>query len=120
MAATPAGGTGKVWEVRMLGDDKGYRYDPATLTIKVGDTVRWTTVSGPPHNVSFWADSIPGGAAAPLQADMPNTTSELVGPVLPGIGEAYSITFTGVPAGTYRYYCTPHLALGMTAVLTIE
>ena len=28
----------------MLGDDKGYRYDPPTLTIKAGDAAQWTVV----------------------------------------------------------------------------
>lgn len=86
----------------MLGDDKGYRFDPTSLTIKVGDTVRWTTVSGPPHYVTFWLDSIPNGAATQLGADMSNATAPLTGPLLNGVGESYTITFAGVPTGTYR------------------
>jgi plastocyanin len=104
----------------MLGDDKGYRYDPTTLTIKIGDAVHWTVVSGPPHNVTFWPDSIPGGAAAALGGDMPNTTAPLTSPLFSTNGESYTVTFAGVPAGTYRYYCTPHLALGMKGSLTIQ
>jgi plastocyanin len=128
-AATPPGSTasaatpptsGKTWEVRMLGDDKGYRYDPASLTIKVGDAVHWTVVSGTPHNVTFWADSIPRGAAAALGPDMPNTMAPLTGPMLNNAGESYTVTFAGVPKGTYHYYCTPHLALGMKATLTVQ
>ena len=120
VATNPTPTTGKTWEVKMLGDDKGYRYDPASLTIKAGDTVRWTTVSGAPHNVTFWADSIPSGAAQPLGTDMPNTMAPLTGPLLANLNESYTITFAGVPTGTYHYYCTPHLALGMTGKLTIQ
>jgi len=104
----------------MLGDEKGYRFEPATLTIKVGDAVKFTNVSGPPHDVAFWADSIPQGAAAALGKDMPNTASPLAGPLLNTIGQAYTITFAGVPKGTYHYYCTVHLAMGMKAALTIQ
>ena len=118
--SAPASTTGKTWEVRMLGDEKGYRYDPEALTIKVGDTVHWTVVSGIPHNVTFWPDSIPNGAAGALAADMPQTTSSLTGPLLNAVGESYSVTFAGVPPGTYRYYCTPHLALGMKGTLAIQ
>lgn len=118
--STPAPATGKTWQVRMLGDDKGYRYDPASLTIKVGDAIHWSVVSGIPHNVTFWADSIPTGAATALGADMPNTTAPLMGPMLTAVGDSYTITFAGVPTGTYRYYCTPHLALGMKGTLTIR
>src|SRR3954464_8971956 len=47
-ASAPAGGaatgtgtaqaaTGKTWEVKMVGDASGYKFDPANLTIKEGD-----------------------------------------------------------------------------------
>jgi plastocyanin len=104
----------------MLGDDKGYRFDPATLTIKVGDGVKFTNVSGPPHDVAFWADSIPQGAADALGKGMPNTTGPLTGPMLTNVGDSYTVNFAGVPAGTYHYYCPVHLALGMKAVLTVQ
>jgi plastocyanin len=118
--ATPSPATGKTWDVKMLGDASGYRYDPVTLSIKAGDAVRWTVVSGPPHNVTFWADSIPKGASAPLQADMPQTMAPLTGPLLNTPAATYTITFANVPPGTYDYYCTPHLALGMKGKLTIN
>ena len=112
--------TGKTWDVKMVGDEKGYRFEPASLTIKAADAVRWTLVSGPPHNVSFWADSIPQGAASQLGANMPEVTSPLVGPLRMNPNETYTVSFAGVPAGAYRYYCTPHLALGMKAVVTVQ
>ena len=129
-ATTPASGaaatgtaqpaTGKTWDVKMLGDAKGYRFEPATLTIKQGDAVRWTVVSGPPHNVTFWPDSIPPNASAQLQANMPNTMAQLTGPLDSTVGGTYTISFAGVPAGTYKYYCTPHLAMGMKAQITVQ
>jgi plastocyanin len=117
-AAKPA--TGKTWEVKMIGDASGYKFDPANLTIKEGDAVKWTVVSGPPHNVSFYADSIPSGAQAQLNANMPNPMSPLTSPLFNNPGESYTISFAGVPKGTYKYFCTPHQALGMHAQLTVQ
>ena len=130
-ASAPAGGaatatgtaqaaTGKTWEVKMIGDASGYKFDPATLTIKEGDAVKWTVVSGPPHNVSFYADSIPSGAQAQLGANMPNPMSPLTSPLFTDPGESYTVSFKGVPKGTYKYFCTPHQALGMHAQLTVQ
>ena len=123
--AAPASGTaqaatGKTWDVKMLGDAQGYRFEPATLTIKRGDAVRWTVVSGPPHNVTFWSDSIPSGASTQLQANMTQTMAPLSSPLESNIGATYTVSFAGVPAGAYRYYCTPHLAMGMKAQLTVQ
>ena len=112
--------TGKTWDVKMLGDAQGYRYEPTTLTIKRGDAVRWTLVSGPPHNVTFWSDSIPQGGSSQLQANMPNTMAPLSSPLESTIGATYTISFAGVPAGSYKYYCMPHLAMGMKAQLTVQ
>ena len=110
----------KTVEVRMLGDAKGYRYEPASVTIQRGDKVRFTLVSGPPHNVVFWADSIPKGAAAPLGKGMPNTIDKLTSPYYVKTGDVYVVSFDGVPAGTYKYYCTPHLALGMKGTIIVK
>ncbi len=117
-AAMPA--TGKTVDVQMLGDDKGYRFNPVAVTVKGGDAVRWTNVSGGPHNVTFWADSIPAGAAAQLGANMPNTTAPLTGPLLVNPNATYVVSFAGVKPGVYHYYCTPHLALGMKGTVTVQ
>lgn len=112
--------TGKTWDVKMVGDASGYKFDPANLTIKVGDGVKFTVTSGPPHNVTFWPDSIPSAAAGQLNANMPNTTAQLTGPLLMNPNDSYIVSFAGVPAGTYKFYCTPHLALGMHGQITVQ
>ena len=117
-AAAPI--TGKTVTVNMIGDAKGYRFEPATITIKAGDGVKWVNVTGGPHNVTFWSDSVPAGAAAVLGKNMPQTTSPLTGPLLLTPNQTYVVSFAGAPAGTYHYYCTPHLALGMTAKITVQ
>ena len=65
--AAPAGG-GATHDVNMVLEGSSYKFVPDQLTIKSGDVVRFHNVSGGPHNVSFWADSIPSGAADALKA----------------------------------------------------
>ncbi len=117
-AAAPI--TGKTWDVKMIGDASGYHFDPASLTIKRGDGVRWTVISGPPHNVTFWPDSIPAGAEAQLGANMPQPTAPMSSLMLMNVNETYTASFGNVPAGTYHYYCTPHLALGMKGTIVVQ
>ena len=119
-ANTPAAGTGKTHDVKMVLDGSKYKFDPENLTIKSGDVVRYHNASGGPHNVSFWADSIPSGAADPLKKNMPNQMAPLEGPLLTEPNAVYEINFAGAPKGEYKYYCLPHLALGMKAKLTIQ
>ncbi|NIM51154.1 MAG: hypothetical protein GTN62_14535 [Gemmatimonadales bacterium] len=122
---TPAvtAGTGTVHEVRMLlTDDNKYVYRPASLTVKVGDTVRWLNVSGFPHNVAFYSDKIPDGAREFLDAVYQNDTAKLgplSGRLMTQPNDTYEISFVGAPTGTYEYFCTPHEALGMIAALTV-
>ena len=110
----------KTVEVKMLGDASGYRFSPDKITINHGDIVKFTLVSGPPHNVVFWDDSIPKGAATRLGKAMPNTVGPLTGPFLLNAGDSYTISFAGLPAGMYHYYCVPHLALGMHARIQVK
>jgi plastocyanin len=123
-AAQPAGGgTGTVHTVEMLLTNDGqYVYRPASLTIRVGDTVRWLNVSGFPHNVAFYQDQIPQGAAQFLSAAMPaeGKLGPMSGRLMTQPNETYEITFSGAPTGTYNYFCTPHEALGMKGTLTIQ
>ena len=119
-AAAPAAGTGKTHDVDMVLEGSKYLYKPETLTIKSGDVVRYHNKSGGPHNVSFWADSIPSGAADALKKTMPNQMAPLEGPLLTEPAAVYEISFAGAPKGEYKYYCLPHLALGMKAKLTVQ
>ena len=118
--ATPAA-SGPVVEVKMTGNGSTTAaFEPAAITIAPGTTVRFINVSGGPHNIAFWGDSIPAGAAAVLTAAMPNTIDNLTGPFLMQPNDTYEITFANAPAGTYKGYCTPHLALGMKIAITVQ
>ena len=117
-AGAPAAVTGATHEVKMLGDEKGYRYEPVDLTIKAGDGVTWTMVSGQPHNVVF--QNVPADAKAQLSANMPNQLTELGSPMLLNANEKYSVSFAGVKPGKYDYMCQPHLANNMRGSITVQ
>ena len=112
--------SGKTHDVQMVGDATGYRFIPASVTIKPGDGIRWTMVTGGPHNVSFWADSIPKGAGGVLNGAMARQISPLAGALLMQPNETYTISFAGAPKGTYHYFCTPHLAMKMVGTITVQ
>jgi plastocyanin len=117
-AAPAAGGT--THDVNMVLEGSSYKYVPDQLTIKSGDVVRYHNVSGGPHNVSFWADSIPSGAADALKAGMPDQMAPLEGSLLTEVNAIYTVNFANAPAGEYKFYCLPHLALGMKGKLTVQ
>ena len=119
-AATAQQPTGQTHTVRMLGDAQGYRYDPASITVRRGDAVKWVMVSGAPHNVAFDANGIPAGAQAQLSANMPNQQGPMSSPMMLNANEEYTVSFAGVPAGTYNYVCTPHLAMNMRGVVNVQ
>jgi plastocyanin len=118
-AAAPAA-TGATHEVDMEFDGKVAKFVPSELTIKAGDVVDFVVKSGPPHNVAFWPDSIPAGAADVLNKAMSETMGPLSGPMKVGIGDTYEISFAGAPTGEYRFFCTPHLPFGMHGVITVQ
>ena len=104
----------------MVLEGTAYKFVPSEISVKVGDQVVFHNVSGGPHNVQFWADSIPAGAADVLNAAMAETMAPLTGPMKIGIDEAYEISFAGAPAGEYKYFCTPHVPFGMHAKITVQ
>lgn len=121
-AATGAGAaaqvTGTIHEVKMLGDEKGYRYEPADITIKAGDGIKWVFVSGGPHNVAF--QNVPADVRTTLSANMPNQISDLSSPMMLNPNETYQVSFAGVKPGKYEYICTPHIANNMKASVTVR
>jgi plastocyanin len=88
-------------------------YEPATVTIKVGETVTWKNDSAFVHTATADPDlarqedlvSLPAGAEP---WDSGNVEQ----------GKSWSHTFT-VP-GEYRYFCLPHYMVGMTGMVIVE
>jgi plastocyanin len=117
-AAQPAG---PVVEVKMTGNGSTQAaFVPNNLTIAPGATVRFVNVSGGPHNIAFYGDSIPAGAATVLNNGMANRQDNLSSPFLTTPNENYDVSFAGAPTGTYKGYCLPHVALGMRLTITVK
>lgn len=75
----------------------GFRYSPASLTVRVGTTVTWTNTDSAPHNVT-------SSGSGPLHSPTLNK------------GASYSYTFT--KAGKYPYVCTFHDWMHGTVTVT--
>lgn len=120
-AAAPAP-TGPVVEVKMTGNGTNMAgFEPKTLEIAAGTTVRFINVSGGPHNIAFYADSIPAGAAATLNNGMANRMDNLSSPFLTNANDHYDVTFAADAAkGVYKGFCLPHAALGMKIAITVK
>lgn len=119
-AGTKVAATGATHEVKMIGDDKGYRFDPANITVKSGDAIKFIMVTGGPHNIAFDPATVPADSKAQLDANMDQKMSELSSPFLMNANESYTISFGGVKPGAYPFHCTPHLAMGMKGVITVQ
>ena len=120
-AAMMAPATGKTVEVKLVGDDKGFRFEPANLTIKTGDAVKFVFVSGGPHNVAFDGSTLAADVKAQLDANFgAERMAELNSNMYMTVGQGITISFAKIPAGTYNFNCTPHLAMGMKGVLTVQ
>jgi len=120
-APAPAAAAGATIDVNMVLEGTSYKFVPNEFTIKVGDKVVFHNVSGGPHNVQFFADSIPAAAKAALDADMPgDKLGELNSPLLTEPNQTYEIVFNNVVPGEYKFTCTPHMAMGMHGKITIQ
>ena len=116
----------KTVEVKMVNNSGGTpmtnRFEPANITIQVGDTVKWVATTGS-HNVAFWKDSIPAGAEPlimkAMEADK-DTVRALQTHRYPTAGTGFTMVFAGFPKGVYKFFCQPHLMRMMVGTITVE
>jgi plastocyanin len=119
--ATMAPITGATHEVKMIGDAKGYRFEPANITVKQGDGVKYVMVSGGPHNVAFDAATIPADVKPQLDANMgTDKMGELSSNMKMNPNDAITVSFGNIKPGQYPFHCVPHLAMGMKGVVTVQ
>jgi len=102
----------------VAGADGENTFEPAALTVAVGNSVTWGFASAG-HNVCCRPEDsddagLPADAAA-FASYGPDESPE--GSLVPR-GGTYEYTFE-VP-GTYDYVCVPHESLGMTGTVTVE
>lgn len=113
--------TGTTHEVKMIGDAKGYRFEPANITVKQGDGIKFEVESGGPHNVAFDPATIPADVKGQLDANMgTDKMGELSSNMKMNPGDAVTVSFANIKPGQYPYHCVPHLALNMKGVITVQ
>jgi plastocyanin len=111
--------TGTVHEVKMVGDAQGYRFDPANITVKSGDGIKFVMVSGGPHNIAFDPATVPADQKDQIWANMPNSTDGS-SPMMMNPNETWTMSLGNIKPGKYPFHCTPHLAMGMKGEITVE
>ncbi len=88
-------------EVKMGSDSGMLKFVPETVSIKAGDTVKWSNNKMSPHNVVF-------------ENDAEKSHKQLVF----SPGESYETTFK--EPGEYSYYCEPHRGAGMVGKVIVQ
>jgi plastocyanin len=85
-------------------------FSPSTVTINVGDTVRWTWTGSLPHTVTSGAPGAVDGkfCSVPAGTTPSVATCDSIS-YAQGNGAVYSNTFTS--AGTFPYFCEVHGAM---------
>lgn len=86
----------------LMGTNSGQlAFEPSTLTIKAGDTVKWVNNKAFPHNV------IVDGQDALSHKKLIQKPKQ-------------SVETTFNEAGEYSYYCAPHRGAGMVGKITVS
>jgi plastocyanin len=89
IGTNPAAGGGATVDI------SGFAFSPASVTVKVGDSVTWTNKDSAPHTVTAADGSFDSGSLA----------------------QGASFSFTFQKAGTYTYRCTVHPSMPTATVI---
>lgn len=106
--------------IRMVGPADHPRFEPAEVDIASGDSVAFVVVSGQPHNVSFDSTGLAAPVRDKLREAIHDSMMPMAGPFLLKEGDRYAISFAGIPAGRYPFFCMPHMALHMQGVVVVR
>lgn len=100
--------------------DDGNRFDPGTVTVRAGETLRFVNDSSQAHTVTAYEDSLPDGLRYFSSGgfDAEQNARDDVGRALIDPGESFEVTFS-VP-GRVRYFCIPHETQKMVGTIVVE
>ncbi len=110
---TPTAATGAATAANTVKMTDANKFEPASVTIAKGGSVTWTNTSTMPHSVTDDPAKASNKADAQLPSGAPAWDSSLLQP-----SQTYSHTFD--VAGTYKYFCVPHEALGMLGTVIVQ
>ncbi len=103
----------------MIGDAKGYRFEPSHITARPGDAVKFVVISGGPHEISFDLNKVPPESRSQLEYNMPNS-ADGKSPLLSGSHEAWTVSLGALKPGVYPFVSTPRLPQGMKGEIEIK
>ena len=112
LSSRAAWAQGKAVDVSMAQSPK-MRFIPETVTIKAGDTVKWTN----PHTISHTVTFDPSKAATAANAALPAGVEPFDSGAVEEEG-TFSHTFT--VKGTYKYVCVYHEGMGMVGTVVVS
>ncbi|WP_323676664.1 plastocyanin/azurin family copper-binding protein [Halorubellus sp. PRR65] len=97
-------------------------FEPATVTVSVGDTVVWKNTSGRSHTVTAYDTGIPEGGAYFASGEFADEQAARdawqrgAGGIVSG--DTYEHTFE--TAGEFQYFCIPHERQSMVGSVVVE
>ena len=109
--STQQGPSGEVAAVVTMSNQ--LRYEPAAVTISVGQAVRWANTSAVIHTVTADPSKAMQAANVRLPSGVDAFDSGDIGP-----GGSFTWTFT--EPGEYRYICIPHEGAAMTGTIMVR
>ena len=104
----------------MVGDAQGYRYEPATITVKPGDGIKFIMSSGGPLNVAFDPATIAADQKDQLFANMGPNSMDGSSAIFINPNEEWTLSLGNIKLGTYPFHCTPHLAMNMKGEIIVQ
>lgn len=97
-------------------------FEPATITVSVGEEVVWANTSARAHSVTAYEAGIPEEgeffATGGYESEMEARNAWANGKGAINTGQEYTHAFE-VP-GEYRYFCIPHEEAGMIGTVVVE
>jgi plastocyanin len=104
-----------VHEIRMTS-----RFVPGRTVARAADTLRFINQTGGPHNIQFFAESIPEAGRVLLERAMPGAKiAPLSSPLLITENDVYDIAVPALAPGRYPFVCLPHSGSRMLGTLEV-
>lgn len=97
----------------VVGMTNQMEYTPDTVRVRVGETVRWENSSAVMHTVTADPEEAFKDESVKLPEGASTFNSGNMNP-----DQTFEHTFE--VAGTYRYFCIPHEAVGMVGTVIVE
>ena len=106
---------GRAVLVRMIAEGDRYAFDPAEVTVRPGDVVRFVLTGSQPESVAFDTTGL-----SPAGVEFLRGRGLLRGTLLTRPGQVYEASFRDAPPGRYLFFSVPHAASGMRGAVVVE